>query len=512
MNCYWYNSTKFFQFIGHSTKLFKLVNSVNYVAYQRFNYNNLRSIETMACYPESPFTRVNDLRIFLKNSLSKSWLLMENDGSNGDDLSEIKFRQLEKWLTRPPKFTTIRFNCNKIDSSTAVSKLKEILSERCHRFPVESLSISVHPILKDLLIVTNGGYDQIESLQPHGKPVIIDLRAGQSVLRGSEIYVGGIIGAPSDLRKSDQVAVYVDIQGKCLKGWKRPYKGAKVFIGNGISFHDRRDIFCDHPPQGIGVQLTNCLYPAPSLYGNMDDLFFAQNFPSMVTVHTLDISPGQVVLDMCSAPGGKTTHLASLMNLTGTLIACDVSKSRIEKLKSNLQRWQMDQFVSVYNHDCTKPIGRLNNQSTNQLEPPFQEETFDRILLDAPCSGLGQRPQLVGDKTLSGFLSFPKIQSRLIENAVKLLKINGILVYSTCSFTIEENELIVDKILTDYPQIKLESQKPFHFGQSGFKGDHNLTSDDLTKIQRFINTNQEIDSPETDTIGFTITKLRKIKL
>ncbi|XP_015787895.1 putative methyltransferase NSUN6 [Tetranychus urticae] len=490
----------------------KSLRNCGFFAVQRLFHKNAKDPNPMACYPESPFKRVDEFRIFLKKSLLNSWLLKGN-GSEED--KELNFQRLEKWLTRPPKYTTIRFNTNKLDQSSAITKLKEILSSRCHRFPVESLSIQGHSILKDLLVITNGGYyDKIENLKPYGKPVIIDLRAGQSVLRGSEIYVGGIIGATADLRKLDKVAVYVDIEGKCLKGWKRPYKGAKVFIGNGISLYNRRDIFNDNPPQGIGVQLTDCLYPAPSLYGNMNNLFFAQNFPSMVTVHALEVSPGQVILDMCAAPGGKTTHIASLMNLTGTLIACDVSKSRIDKLKANLERWEMDQFVSVFTHDCTKPInikdGQTNSSNQSHLEPPFCEETFDRILLDAPCSGLGQRPQLVGDRSLASFLSYPKVQSRLIENAVKLLKPGGILIYSTCSFTIEENEAIVSKILHDHPDLSLEHQSPYLFGQPGFEGAHNLTSEDLLKVQRFIGS-YDIDAAESDTIGFTISKLRKDK-
>lgn len=132
---------------------------------------------------------------------------------------------------------------------------------------------------------------------------------------------------------------------------------------------------------------------------------------------------------MCASPGNKTTHIAQLMGDTGILIALDKSKNRIDVLKRNIQRFNL-KSVHVYACDATKVISK---HSKDDWSPPFTEEKFDKILLDAPCSGLGNRPVLTTKLRPNDLLSFPKLQKKLLDTAVRLLKINGVLVYSTCS-------------------------------------------------------------------------------
>lgn len=133
---------------------------------------------------------------------------------------------------------------------------------------------------------------------------------------------------------------------------------------------------------------------------------------------------------MCASPGNKTTHLAQLMEDTGRLIALDKSPNRVALLKENIKRFKF-KCVECFTFDATKAI---SSQSDNDdWSPPFAVETFDKILLDAPCSGLGNRPILCTKMSPKLVASFPKLQRKLLETAIKLLKIGGILVYSTCS-------------------------------------------------------------------------------
>lgn len=210
---------------------------------------------------------------------------------------------------------------------------------------------------------------------------------------------------------------------------------------------------------------------------------------------------------MCASPGNKTTHLAELMHDTGRLIALDKSAKRVSILKENVQRFKLE-CVKCFTFDATKAI---SNTPKNDWTPPFAKETFDKILLDAPCSGLGNRPILATKVTPKLLASFPKLQKKLLEVAIQLLKVGGNLVYSTCSILNAENELNVAWLLQKYgDHIVLETASPV-FGGTGLCN-AGLTDDQRPKVQRF-GPNLDENSAYTQTIdstGFFICKFRKI--
>lgn len=216
--------------------------------------------------------------------------------------------------------------------------------------------------------------------------------------------------------------------------------------------------------------------------------------------------PNENVLDMCASPGNKTTHLAQLMADTGRLIALDKSPNRVALLKENIERFQFE-CVECFTFDATKAI---STTSTNDWSPPFTGETFDKILLDAPCSGLGNRPILSTKISPKLVASFPKLQKKLLETAIKLLKVGGILVYSTCSVLEAENELNVAWLLQKYgDKIELEIASPL-FGGPGLPN-AGLNDDQRRKVQRF-GPNLEESNEYTeiiDSTGFFISKFRK---
>lgn len=220
-----------------------------------------------------------------------------------------------------------------------------------------------------------------------------------------------------------------------------------------------------------------------------------------------DPRPNENVLDMCASPGNKTTHLAELMHDTGRLIALDKSKSRVSILRENVQKFKFN-CIECYSFDATRAYSETSN---DRWMPPFSKETFDKVLLDAPCSGLGNRPILAVNKTTAqSITSFPKLQKKLLEVAIKLLKIGGTLVYSTCSILEAENECNVAWILDKYHNdIELVAATPI-FGGPGFPN-AGLSFEQCRKVQRFGSDLEENTSQNNiDSNGFFICKFKKL--
>lgn len=172
---------------------------------------------------------------------------------------------------------------------------------------------------------------------------------------------------------------------------------------------------------------------------------YVQEAVSMIPPVVLDPKPGEVVLDMCAAPGSKTTQIAMYMKNKGVLIANDYQSIRLTPLSINLQR-----------------CGITNSIITLDTGTKIKNTRFDKILVDAPCSGTGTIRKSL--KTL--LIWNPKMikrlaaqQKRLICNAFELLKPNGTMVYSTCSLEPEENEGVITHLLKTYPNAKLEDIK-----------------------------------------------------
>ncbi|MBZ0181675.1 MAG: 16S rRNA (cytosine(967)-C(5))-methyltransferase RsmB [Melioribacteraceae bacterium] len=171
--------------------------------------------------------------------------------------------------------------------------------------------------------------------------------------------------------------------------------------------------------------------------------FSVQDESTALPVYLLDVKPGMKVLDLCAAPGGKTGLLADRMKNEGEIVALDKYESRIKILKKNLER------LGVQN---------VRTEVTDALE--FNEEGFDRVLIDAPCSGLGtltKKPDIKWKRDIGDFRKITPIQSSLLNKGAELLKPNGFLVYSTCTIEPEENYEIIKQFLFEHPDFELVS-------------------------------------------------------
>ncbi|XP_073763718.1 tRNA (cytosine(72)-C(5))-methyltransferase NSUN6 isoform X3 [Danio rerio] len=319
------------------------------------------------------------------------------------------------------------------------------------------------------------------------------------------------------MKAGDVVSVFSDVEGKCTRG-ATEFNGKKVFVGNGVSEVNRSELFSsDKPGRGLAIRMTEPLYQSPSFDGVLTDELFLQNLPSVVVGYVLGPRPGERVLDMCAAPGGKTTHIASLMGNQGVVVALEKVRSKMEKILRNAQMLKLD-CIKAY---CCNSIHAVSSDPAQEYTegPPFPEESFDRILLDAPCSGLGQRPNMSYSWSLKEVCSYQPLQRKLFTTAVRLLKSGGVLVYSTCTVTLAENEEQVSWALKTFPCLTLQPQVP-HVGSEGMLG-AGLSCEQRRLLQRFrpelgwtgerftFSLEKLPQDANQDTIGFFIAKFSK---
>lgn len=216
---------------------------------------------------------------------------------------------------------------------------------------------------------------------------------------------------------------------------------------------------------------------------------YLQSLSSMVPPLVLNPKEGEKVLDLTAAPGSKTTELAALMSNKGYILANELDKIRYERLKYNIET-QGAKIVEVVN-------GRGEKIGDNY------PETFDKVLLDTPCSGEGRfivnSLATYRDWSPKKVKELSKLQKKLFESAYKALKLNGIMVYSTCTLNEEENELILDWAIENLNIKLLDIDIQIKNAQKGFTENINQT---INKSIRIL--------PSKDTEGFFVAKLKKI--
>ena len=176
--------------------------------------------------------------------------------------------------------------------------------------------------------------------------------------------------------------------------------------------------------------------------------FYLQEPSAMVPAYLLDAQENDVILDMCAAPGGKTIQTSFIMNDTGLIISNDIARNRCSAIVENVERLGLGNVV-VTNNDLSKTINKNKN-------------AYDRIILDAPCSGSGmfrKENKMKEDWSYQKVLKFAEIQKELILLAYEMLKPGGTLCYSTCSFSMEEDENVIEYLLehTDAEEQKIEN-------------------------------------------------------
>ena len=226
--------------------------------------------------------------------------------------------------------------------------------------------------------------------------------------------------------------------------------------------------------------------------------YYIQELASMLSIIALVSKQNELILDLCASPGSKTTQMASQMKNTGTIIANDVNIKRIQILASNLER------CGVTNTIITRDDGiRLCEKFK------LQDLKFDKILLDAPCSGEGtmrSSPKTCLMWNQNTIKSLSKLQKKLFKNAFEILKPNGEIVYSTCTHAPEENEEVIDFALKEFKdEIKIEKiNLPVKCREGIVEWNGNKYDEKVKFCAR-------IYPQDNNTEGFFIAKFKRIK-
>ena len=195
----------------------------------------------------------------------------------------------------------------------------------------------------------------------------------------------------------------------------------------------------------VGMHVLSAIHPT-KLPEFQDGLVTVQDESSQLASLFLDPEPGQDVLDLCAAPGGKSTHLAQLMENRGTLLACDLDARKLRRIEDTAMRLGTT-IIQTKCLDASRPITSLNGRK------------FSRILVDAPCTGLGvirRNPEAKWRLTFSDASRMATLQSSILRNAADHLEVGGVLLYSTCSTTSEENEGVIDLFLSERQDYMIE--------------------------------------------------------
>ena len=235
-----------------------------------------------------------------------------------------------------------------------------------------------------------------------------------------------------------------------------------------------------------GYLVKTCPHPLGATPEYLLGYYFIQDPSSMYACEVLGPKRGELVLDMAAAPGGKTTYLSQLMENQGTVVAVDISRRRMKSLRSNVSRLGGENVLAI---------------RTNALSVENFGLSFDRVILDAPCTGTGtvHRNREAAQKDRGDVEKCMVLQEAMLDAGLRVLRKGGVLVYCTCSFLPEENEIIVEKALKRHA-LEIEETEEGQPGLSSWNGRKLIPQ--LKKTRRFY--------PHTQgTQGFFIAKLRR---
>jgi len=223
--------------------------------------------------------------------------------------------------------------------------------------------------------------------------------------------------------------------------------------------------------------------------------YYVQEITSMMPIIALDVKSGDILLDLCAAPGSKTTQSAAMMKNQGSIIANDVSVGRISILSANLERCGVTNTV-IIRHNGVEICAKLRKMRWQ----------VDKILVDAPCSGEGNirsSPRTLLEWSEGLLKSLSGKQKRLAESVIDVLKPGGEMIYSTCTYAPEENELVVQHLLDNYDVKILEVKLPLKTRPGLLEWKGQKFDKDMKKAVRIYHHDNDME-------GFFLCKLKKL--
>ena len=358
-------------------------------------------------------------------------------------------------ISRPSKRLYIRVNTLKIDPGA----LLDILRTR-------GIEVYRDEELSEALYFPVYGPYRVEET---GLRVVADKRASESVMLGSNLYAPGVEDCDPEVKPGSVVTV-ISPHGDVLAEGVAKMRCEEM---------KRRG-------KGLAVEVYKSVYRAPQLRELPEfsaGYFYPQSLPAMYTVHVLDPQPGELVVDMCAAPGGKTGHIVEHSQGLAYVIAFDHSQRKLREMVKEMERLGHLYAIEVWRSDS-----RYLDVDYPWLKP-------DKVLIDPPCTALGVRPKLYDRKSYRDVIAAANYQKQFLQVAARIVRSGGVIVYSTCTVTIEENEMVIEEVLHRYGCLEVV-ETGIRRGSRGLYGDY---KDLYTRFHPQIH----------DTPGYFIAKLVK---
>ncbi|MBY8999346.1 MAG: methyltransferase domain-containing protein [Candidatus Heimdallarchaeota archaeon] len=321
-----------------------------------------------------------------------------------------------------------------------------------------------HNDFPNMVVVSPKGPFEL-SLKEDSKEIVVDNRAAEMIYQGSDVFAPGVKRA-NRVKAGDIVNIV---------------NQNDIFVAQAEAVMSHNQMMVEK--KGIAAKNILSPYIVPSLESldNKSLPVYFQSLPAYLAVMNLDPQPDERILDCCAAPGNKTLHLNELTKDQARIVAVDRSKRRIQKIQEKIETFKTSNIIT-----------KVGNIIALSKEWGVK---FDKILVDPPCSSLGLRPRLVHDISTNTIKSIADYQKAIFYACDNLLKSKGILVYSTCTITKEENEEIINYAVQKLNYTVLEQN--FMYSKADVPiGNFNFP------VQRFI--------PGIDkTLGYFIAKLKK---
>ncbi len=301
-------------------------------------------------------------------------------------------------LLEPPRRYYFRVNVLRVEPGQLLDEMRE-----------EGYEVYMDEVFEEALWIPVRGP---AVLRDPGCRVVVDKRAAESVMLGAHVYAPGVVRVEDCARPGGEVLVVAE-------------NGRPVALG--VVAQGFREAL--RAGRGLVVETVEPLYRVPSLRSTRwwrAGLIYEQSVSSMTVARVLAARPGSTVVDMCAAHGGKTGHIYELLGGRGRVIAIDHSRRKVERLREEMRR--LGHSVEVLQMDARRAPDVLG------------EGVADYVILDPPCSSLGVIPKVFDRKRLSDVVNSARYQRGFIRAAWRLLRPGGVMVYSTCTMTVAENE------------------------------------------------------------------------
>jgi predicted RNA-binding protein (TIGR00451 family) len=356
-------------------------------------------------------------------------------------------------LTQPVRTYFVRCNTSKISPEELTARLQKYSS-----------NIKQHPVIPEALgIEVEGPFD----ISSAGKSIIVDKMTAESTLQGANVYAPGVLNCGS-VRVGDHVTVLSELEEPVASGQ------ALMSANEILTFR-----------KGLAIRVTSRRFKAPQIREMpeyADGYLYPQSLPAMITSRVLNPQPGDTVLDMNCAPGGKLSHLSELMQNSGHILGFDRNSDKVAMSRQTLKKLGCKN-VTVSIHD------------SRYLPDDLPSLKVDRVLIDPPCSALGLRPKVYDFTTQQRVSNLANYQRQFVKAASRLVKPGGSIVYSVCTFTAQECEQIMEFAQREC-NLRVVEQLPF-LGSKGLTAFGNAGA----LCQRF--------HPHVNEIGYFIAKFER---